>query len=380
MEQDWNSDKLGIYIHIPFCQKKCSYCDFYSIENQEQRKRYLHALIEEIVLVADRLGKHNSADTIYFGGGTPSILSPSEIDVILETLNDKFAIDENAEISIECNPGTITIDKLRSYKKVGVNRVSLGIQSFFDDELKFLSRIHTAEEGRSAITSSQKAGFENINIDLIYALPDQTFQRLERNLYEALSFKPEHISAYTLIVEPGTSLYNSVNNGYIKTIDPVAESEMYEFVMDMLEAYGYHHYEVSNYCRPGFKCRHNLKYWTGNEYLGFGASAHSYFGNTRSWNVSSVKSYISAIEKLKLPISASEILTSKEQAEEYIMLSLRSGRLDLTKLLSQFYIYYDLDFINDLVHSGYAINENGILKLTKKGFTVCDEIAQAFVP
>jgi len=378
MEQNRNPDKLGLYIHIPFCEKKCNYCDFYSIENHDQREKYLSAITQEIRLVADRTGEHICADTIYLGGGTPSILSPFEIETILKALTDKFIIDENAEISMECNPGTITIDKLKSYKLIGVNRISLGIQSFFDDELKFLSRIHTAEEARTAIKAAEKAGFENINIDLIYALPDQTFGRVEKNLHEALSFNPEHISAYTLIVEPGTPLYNSVVNGRISTIDPAIESEMYELVMDVLEDHNYLHYEVSNYSRPGFECSHNLKYWRGMEYIGFGASAHSYYRNTRSWNVSSVSSYISILEKSKLPVSSSETLSQKELIEEYIMLSLRSGQLDLKKLSNQFRTSYNMELIRNLVLSGYAENQDGILKLTKKGFTVCDEIVQAF--
>lgn len=376
MAQNRNFDKLGIYIHIPFCERKCSYCDFYSIENQEHKKDYLTALSEEIQIVADMIGNDSCTDTVYFGGGTPSLLSPLEVEAILDRLTVKFKIDKDAEITLECNPGTITTEKLKNYKHLGINRISLGIQTFSDSELKFLSRIHTAQEARAALLSATEAGFENINIDLMYALPDQTLQQIETNLFETISFNPKHISAYALIFEPGTPLHNSLNNGNVRAIDSTIESEMYEFIINVLEDHGYHHYEVSNYCQPGYECRHNLKYWRGMEYIGFGASAHSYFNKTRSWNVSSVSSYVSALKKSELPTSASEVLSEEELIEEFIMLSLRCGQLDLEKLATKFNTFIDPEFIGELVNSGYAKNSNGTLRLTGKGFTVCDEIIE----
>ncbi|HUI31111.1 MAG TPA: radical SAM family heme chaperone HemW [Candidatus Acidoferrales bacterium] len=371
-----HSAAVGIYIHVPFCEKKCFYCDFYSVENQSQQKAFLSSLVKEIKLSSENLSQRYEADTIFFGGGTPSLLSPAEIGSILETLHKHFDISAEAEFTVECNPGTVTEESLSGYRHLGVNRLSFGVQSFFDDELKFLSRIHDSRQAVEALMLARKCGFENINLDLIYGIPGQSIDRVATNLEKAVALNPAHISAYNLIVEPGTPLFSSVASGQVKPLDESIEAEMYQLTMSFLEENGYEHYEISNYSRPGFQCRHNLKYWNCEEYLSFGPSAHSFLNKTRWWNVSSLGKYISELSENRLPVSAKEKLTENQLIDEFVMLQLRQGKIDLKDLDEKFKIRLDPCFILDLKKNGYAELSDHKILLTRSGYTVCDEIAE----
>lgn len=376
MGQNRDAHTIGIYVHIPFCEKKCFYCDFYSLENHSLRNEFISSLVREISGITARTSERPKADTIFFGGGTPSLLSEKEFDLILDTIRSNFNVSEDAEVTAECNPGTIDLQKLRAYSDLGINRLSFGVQSFFDDELKFLSRIHDSKQAAAAIETAHAAGFENVNLDLMYALPGQTIPRLESNLNRAIELGTKHISAYALIVEPGTPLFSAVAEG---KVDPAGDSEeaaMYQHVMEALENSGFNHYEISNYSRDGFKCRHNLKYWNCEEYVGFGPSAHSYMAGRRWWNVSSLTNYVDSISAGKSPISAAETLNDSQKLDEFVLLKLRQGRLNLIEAAEKFGLSIGAQFVADLVKAGYASLSVDTLALTSKGFTVCDEIAE----
>jgi oxygen-independent coproporphyrinogen-3 oxidase len=368
--------RIGIYVHIPFCERKCFYCDFYSVEDHSRRDEFIDSLVREIGLFSsDRIG-HSVVDTVFFGGGTPSLLSSEEIGLVLEAIQSRFEFSLDVEFTIECNPGTVSQGSLASYRRIGINRLSFGVQSFFDDELRFLSRIHDSRQAAEAITLAHKCGFENVNLDLMYGLPGQSIERVMSNLNRAVELNPEHISAYNLIVEPNTPLFASVASGNIEPQNELTQASMYELTMSFLGEKGYEHYEISNYSRSRFRCRHNLKYWDCKEYVGFGPSAHSYMNGTRWWNISSLNKYLFELSEGRLPISAKEELSESDLADEFVMLQLRQGKLELNTLSERFKIDLDAEFISDLVRSGYAVVSSNRLTLTNKGFTVCDEIAE----
>ncbi len=369
-----SQNNVGIYVHIPFCEKKCFYCDFYSIENHSQRSEFIHSLIKEIELFSRTQPRRYKADTIFFGGGTPSLLSPAEIGSILDALIGHFDICADSELTLECNPGTISRESLSGYRHLGINRLSFGIQSFFDDELKFLSRIHDSKQAVEAIAIARESGFVNLNIDVMYGLPDQTRDRVLTNLNRTVELSPEHISAYNLIVEQGTPLFSSVASGKTKLPDESAQADMYELTMAFLDENGYGHYEISNYSRPGRQCKHNLKYWNSNDYVSFGPSAHSFLNNTRWWNASSLSNYISELAVGNRPISATEDLSSDQLFEEFVMLQLRQGTFDTKMFGEKFGYNLDSDFVSELTTSGYAEKAGEIIYLKEKGFLVNDEI------
>lgn len=292
--------EAGIYIHIPFCVRKCLYCDFVSgIGSMESMQRYQNALINEIesTVISD------AVDTVFFGGGTPSVYPVEYIEEIMRLLYKKFNMVKNVcEITIECNPGTLDMNKLERYKKAGINRLSLGLQSADNDELKTLGRIHTYEEFEQSFIMARKAGFMNINIDIMSAIPKQSMTSYKNTLNKVLSLKPEHISAYSLIVEEGTAFYNKYGKGKEGEADLPDEDtdrEMYHLTKSFLKENGYERYEISNYAKEGMECRHNLKYWSRNNYYGFGLSAASLSENVRYTNVSDMNKYISAMESVK---------------------------------------------------------------------------------
>ncbi len=382
MEQDRGADKVnlssakaGIYVHIPFCEKKCFYCDFYSIENHSQRGEFMKCLTREIERFS---GNHSGleVDTIFFGGGTPSILSAIEVETILNSLRRQFCISSEAELTMECNPGTVSRESLADYRSLGINRLSFGVQSFFDDELRFLTRIHDSRQAVEAVELARGAGFTNVNTDLIYGLPNQTEDRVYANLEKAVALNPTHISAYNLIVEPGTPLFTAVSAGKTKPLDEHTEAKMYEQVMTFLEGCGYVHYEVSNYARQGFECKHNLKYWNCEEYVGFGPSAHSYLDGIRWWNISSLNGYISSLSGDRLPVSAKEELTDSQLVDEYVLLQLRQGKIDVETLRRRFGIAPEQEFIAEMIDASYVQRAGDKISLTRRGFTVADEIAE----
>ena len=328
----------SIYLHIPFCETKCIYCDFYSIENRDSLENFLIALDKEIELRATNDFTTEEVETIFFGGGTPSLLSPLQFEKIFNKLYKYFKISPNAEITTEANPGTVSVEKLKSYRTLGINRISFGAQSFFEDELKFLSRIHSVDEIDSAIRNAKSAGFENINLDLIFALPNQTLERWDYNLTRAINLEPNHISAYSLIVEPNTPLIKLVKSGIVKTLPEELDARFYSHTIEKLNQNGFNQYEISNFSKPGFECKHNLNYWNHTNYISFGPSAHSFWKNENSskrwWNSRSVKDYIDSVQKNIFPVAEIETLTKENLFVESIFLGLRLGELNLSLINS----------------------------------------------
>ena len=321
----------SLYLHIPFCVKKCRYCDFLSgPQDEETRERYTRALINEIKLQTV-CPAGTPVDTVFFGGGTPSVLSGSQIERIMEALYSFFSIQEDAEISMETNPGTADEEKLGILKRSGINRLSLGVQSMHDRELALLGRIHTADQARMTFEKARKAGFDNINIDLMSALPGQSFESWADTLEQAVRWAPDHISAYSLIIEEGTPFASMYENGSLPALpDEDMDREMYHYTGAFLAEHGYQRYEISNYAIPGRECRHNSGYWTGHPYLGLGIGAASYVNGTRFSNCTDLRKYsdLLADEKDRTGITAlirTDIhpLSAEEQMEEFMFLGLR---------------------------------------------------------
>lgn len=370
----------GIYLHIPFCDTKCIYCDFYSITNHSRKAEFLSAIKKEIINYSERLSDRNF-DTIFFGGGTPSLLSYDDFNGIFDTLNKYYQISDEAEISIECNPGTLDKQKLIEFKILPINRLSFGVQSFNDEELKYLTRIHSSNEAIDAVKQAQDSGFSNINIDLIFALPNQSMDSWKYNLNKAIELNTQHISAYSLIFEEGTPLFTMRQSGKAKAADIELEHQMYEYTMEFLAANGFVQYEISNYSKPGYECRHNLKYWTLEEYIAFGPSASSYIGNQRWTNVKNIGKYIELVESGKPAHDFSETIDKDTSITENIMLGLRSRGINFDDFRSR----YNIDFkkrysapIDMLIKNGFAELSSGNFHLTRKGYSVCDEIAAKY--
>ena len=378
----------SIYIHIPFCEHKCIYCDFYSIAPTESGEVYtskvdgfLTALETEIQLRAQDARFHESIETIFFGGGTPSLLRSSEIEKILNLLASQFSIQPNAEITVETNPGTVDKQKLKEFHSTGINRISMGIQSFFDDDLRFLTRIHTAAEAKQCVLDAFAAGFTNVSFDLIFSLPCQSLMRWKSNLERAIQLQPTHISCYSLIIEPETPLFNMVQSKQVTPLDADGDADLYEVTIEFLTSHGYEQYEVSNFARQKFKCRHNINYWNHSNYLSFGPSAHSYWTNDRWWNISNIASYIEQLNMVTLPLAGGEHLSEAKLMEEAIFLGLRSEGIDFEQFHRRFgrdLSQENSSLISDLIQQERARVDNGRLRLTAKGYLVCDEICQSF--
>ncbi|MBI5472883.1 MAG: radical SAM family heme chaperone HemW [Ignavibacteriae bacterium] len=370
----------SLYLHIPFCEKKCIYCDFYSIENSSTMDDFLRSLHREIELYSSFAGKEKF-ETIFFGGGTPSLLKPEQLEGILSHLHSVFTIENDAEVTVETNPGTVTREKLAAYQAMGVNRLSIGIQSFRERDLKFLSRIHDAHQAVECVETARAVGFDNLSIDLIYALPDQTMSEWEENLRQAVLLEPNHISAYGLIVEENTPLIRMVRAKLVSPKPADEEAEFYKLTMDFLQERGFDHYEVSNYAREGFRSRHNYNYWRHENYLSFGPSAHSFWrehGNARRWfNIANLSHYCSSLLDGKLPLLNEEHLTPDQLRTERILLGLRSDGLDIGKLEIDFpsnRLHVAEQEIMNLVDSGHVVFSDGVVRLTSAGYLVCDEI------
>lgn len=377
----------SLYLHIPFCERKCIYCDFYSIAPNDSSadhpaliERFLDALDTEIHLRAEEQRFRKSYETIFFGGGTPSLLSPSHIEKILKTLSSHFSVEPGAEITLETNPGTVNLEKLKAFRSAGVNRLSIGIQSFHDDDLQFLSRIHTAADAHRCISDAFAAGFQNVSFDLIFSLPNQTMDRWRSNLIQAVAQSPAHLSCYSLIVEPNTPLFRLVQSKQITPLDADRDAELFEFTMEFLESHGFTHYEVSNFALPGFQCRHNVNYWNHTNYLGFGPSAHSLWETERWWNCANISTYIARLAKRSLPIEGGEHLSETQLIDEAIFLGLRSDGIDLKDYSRRFGRDLLEEFrpsISQFEQQGLMHQERDRLRLTPKGYLLCDEICQS---
>jgi oxygen-independent coproporphyrinogen III oxidase len=377
----------SLYLHIPYCEKKCVYCDFYSIENMNSMEQFLDALVAEIAMYAGEYSSRESFETIFFGGGTPSLLSPATMERILNALHTHYRIDSGAEITVETNPGTVDVEKLRGYRSLGVNRLSIGIQSFDADELKFLSRIHNADEATACVENAYRAGFDNVSVDLIFSLPNQTPERWSENLRRAIALQPKHISAYSLIVEQHTPLFTMVQEGTVKPLPEEKDTAMYETTLATMAENGFGQYEVSNFAKPGFECRHNKNYWNHSNYLSFGPSAHSFWkkhstGGRRWWNSRNISHFCDVIGKGKFPVAGSETVNKETMFSEAVFLGLRTGELNIPTLQQ----LYGIDMLSahgeklkifsdeELLH----VKDRRII-LTRKGFMVCDAIAESLL-
>ena len=365
--------QAGVYIHIPFCSSRCSYCDFATgIYQRELVERYVRALIEEIrssTVVRARV------DTIYFGGGTPSLLEPAQLAQILEVLHQRFAVDDAPEITLEINPGSATVARLREFRGLGINRASFGAQTFDDRELAKLGRSHSAADARRTFHDLRTAGFGNISFDLIAGLPGQTLAGWERNIEEALELRPEHLSFYLLEVHSGTPLAQHIERGIQPKPDEDLAAVMYESMLECASAAGYEHYEISNLCLPGFQSRHNTKYWTGEPYFGFGCSAHSYDGARRRWsNQRDVLEYVRLVEQRFSPIVEKQILTESDIRAESLFLGLRLMRGVSLDLCSD----YETD-LERFKEAGLLELDGDSIRLTRNGALLSNEVFSAFV-
>ena len=384
--------QAGIYIHIPFCRSRCSYCDFATdvFKSEETVERYVNALTKEIENFSfDKSQIPNpksqiQADTIYFGGGTPSLLAPEQLEKILNSLHKKFSIDKSAEITMEMNPATLTPETLKSYKSLGVNRASFGAQTFDDTELKRLGRRHTASDVRETIELLRNADFQNVSFDLIAGLPRQTLRDWERNLNEALKLNPEHISLYLLEIHEGTPLAKQIRSGRAALPDEDLAGEMYLLMLDKVSTKGYEQYEISNFSKPGFESRHNLKYWQFAPYFSFGVSAHSFDGENLRWsNERDTFAYVKRIETGASPIVETVKLDEKARRAEYAFLRLRLNEgIDLQEFNKTFGVDLTEEFAEDFARlrtAGLIENSKKKLRLSKKGMLYSNEVFSIFV-
>jgi len=321
----------GIYIHIPFCKQACHYCDFHFNTSLAYKDDLLQALIKEINLQKDYLSGE-TIETIYFGGGTPSLLNGEEINSIIGAITQSYTVSSNAEITLEANPDDLYPNKLKVLRQTPVNRFSIGIQSFFDDDLKWMNRAHHAEEAESSVKRAQDAGFENITVDLIYGYPLLTDQKWKPNMEKVFGLDVPHVSAYSMTVEPRTALASFIKKHQQPAMNEEQSAEQFMQLMEATQTHGFEHYEISNFCKPGHYSRHNTNYWKRVRYLGIGPSAHCYNGEARQWNIANNAKYIQAINQNTIP-AEKELLSETDRLNEYIMTSLRTmWGLDLDKL------------------------------------------------
>ncbi|MBC7866360.1 MAG: radical SAM family heme chaperone HemW [Gloeobacteraceae cyanobacterium ES-bin-316] len=369
----------GIYIHIPFCRQACTYCNFHFSTTLGQKRALLDGLSKEILLTRQNDPEQGIIETIYVGGGTPSLLLAEEIEHLLQTLKQHFEISPTAEITLEANPDDVSEAVLQEWKRIGINRLSLGVQSFHEDELRWMNRAHNSAQSIKSIEDIIAAGFSNFSVDLIYGSPLLSNEDFIRNIQIVLSNNIPHVSAYALTVEPKTRLHSLINSKKTAPVDEARQAEQFDILVKMLEDSGYEQYEISNFAKPGFRSRHNSRYWQGKAYYGFGPSAHSFDGkSTRRWNISNNALYIKSIEQNNIPFEE-EILTATQQLNEYIMISLRTAEgLDIKKVEREF----GEKEVNGILEKSvkYLNNKklalvNNQLILTKEGRFFADGIA-----
>jgi oxygen-independent coproporphyrinogen-3 oxidase len=367
----------GIYIHIPFCKQACHYCDFHFSTNTSLKRDVLQAVKEEIRLQKDYL-ENEDVQTVYFGGGTPSILNAAELEDILQAVFKTHAVSPDAEITLETNPDDLTLTKLKEFQSLGINRLSIGIQCFEDEILKYLNRVHTAGTAIRSVELAFAAGFQNISLDLIYAMPGLSAKAWQRNLNIALQLNPQHLSAYSLTIEEKTTFGNWVNKGTLKAVDETLAAEQQEMLIATLTSSGYRQYEISNFALPGYESRHNSSYWRGDKYLGIGPSAHSYNGVTRQHNVSNNYGYLRSVREGKVPAEV-EVLKREELINEYILTTLRTDKGCNLQILKQKFgcdvLYVQGKYLEELERQGLVVLEHEYLKLTAAGRLLADKIS-----
>lgn len=367
----------GLYIHIPFCESKCIYCDFYSMANNNHLiDKYINALLVEAVLRKNELNSE-TLTTVYLGGGTPSLLSITQLSKIVNGLKKVFDFSEVEEFTIEVNPDDVTAYYIQQAKSLGINRVSMGVQSFNDEDLRFINRRHTAKQATDAILIIKKAGIDNISIDLIYGIPGQNIEIWKNNVDTAISLSVQHISAYTLMYEEGTRLSVMRSLGKITEVDDDVVAAMYDYLVAQLKSNGYTHYEISNFALPGFHSRHNSSYWNLTPYLGLGVAAHSFDGTVRRYNPSNLKKYLDALGEGNLCVEVEKI-TKAEKYDEYVMLRLRTADgIDADELMHRFdeeYYQFFIEKTKPLVSEGSLINENGRYYIPENHIMISDNI------
>lgn len=375
--------KIGIYIHIPFCKKKCKYCDFVSFEDSNSYiERYVRTLIKSIRnFEYDKI----EVDTIYFGGGTPSLLEPQYISNILESIKEKFNVLNDCEITVELNPGTVTREKLKKYYEFGINRLSIGLQSTNDKLLKNIGRIHTYDQFEESYKIARDIGFKNINIDLMLALPGQSLDDIENSVKKVIELNPEHISLYSLILEEGTKLEEEIRNGIQFLPSEDLERKMYHRTKKILEEHGYIHYEISNFSRLGFESKHNLNCWNQEEYLGFGLASHSYFDNKRFSNIDNLEEFIKNIDEnnMNKNIIVNEIQTLEEMMKEYMLLGFRKiDGISISKFEQKFminplfYFRFELAKLEEDLLIEVDLDN---IRMTRRGLDFANKIFEEFV-
>jgi len=373
------SKRAGVYLHVPFCRSRCSYCDFATgMYDSAVARRYVEILRQEI-LGFQLAAPDEEIDTIYFGGGTPSLLSPAQLESILRAVRKRFEVAADAEVTLELNPGELQPEVLREFRRLGINRASFGAQTFSDHELKQLGRTHTAEDIRQTFAHLRDAGFANISFDLIAALPGQSLDDWSRNLEHALALRPEHLSLYLLEVHEATPLADQIKRGARVLPDEDLAADMYRLMVQKVCAAGYLQYEISNFCRPGYESRHNTKYWTGAPYYGFGCSAHSFDGRARRWaNERDPAKYVELIEGHLPPVTEVTELSEKDKRAESVFLGLRllSG-ISLTDYRLRFGADLRTDRsaeIDRLSEAGLIELDNDLLRLTATGALLSNEV------
>jgi oxygen-independent coproporphyrinogen-3 oxidase len=366
----------GIYIHIPFCKKACHYCNFHFSTSQQQLPAMVDAICKEVRLQKDYLSEE--IHTIYFGGGTPSLLPGQQLQSILQTIHTVFTVAAGAEISLEANPDDITEQALHNWKQAGINRLSIGVQSFFEEDLQWMNRAHNAQQALTGIELAQREGFSNITVDLIYGTPGLTDEKWKRNVDTALSLNVPHLSCYALTVEPQTALAKMIEKNKSENVDTDTQARQFSLLTQWLAAAGFEHYEISNFARPGYRSRHNSSYWQGRSYLGLGPSAHSFNGNSRQWNIANNALYLKSIQSGILPFET-ELLTETQRLNEYIMISLRTIEgISLEKIAEQWGVLEQqriLQSVQKYILSAHVQESNGFLQLTQKGKFLADGIA-----
>ncbi|HEY0101771.1 MAG TPA: radical SAM family heme chaperone HemW [Pyrinomonadaceae bacterium] len=389
--------RAGIYIHIPFCRSRCSYCDFATGAYEGQlAERYVCALTKEIeefehaplpeTPLSNDLRRPPSldVDTIYFGGGTPSLLTPAQVERILRAVQERFRVAPGSEVTLELNPGTVTRESVEQFRAAGINRASFGLQTFDDEQLRRLGRTHTAADARRTLSTLREAGFDNVSFDLIAGLPGQTLPEWAENMEAALALRPAHLSLYLLEVHSGTPLAAQLREGRWPQPDPDVAAEMYQLLIERTRAAGYEHYEISNFCLPGHEARHNLKYWTGAPYYGFGSSAHSYDGERLRWsNERDAARYCELLETRGSAVVETNELSARDASAEALFLGLRLMRgVDLEAHQTQFGTDVRHEYAADLSRFREAELieiDGGLLRLTPAGVLLSNEVFAAFI-
>ena len=366
----------GIYIHIPFCKRRCIYCDFFSTTRSEKKSAYVHALCRELEMRKDYL-QGEDIETIYLGGGTPSQLLREELEEIFNHIYKVYPVKEDAEITLEANPDDLTPEYVAMLRQLPINRISMGIQTFQEETLKLLHRRHTAVQTIDAFRRCREAGFQNISIDLMYGLPGETLDNWIADLQQAIDLRPEHISAYHLIYEEGTALWKLREQHQVEEADEDLSVSLFSTLIEQLSEAGYQHYEISNFSLPGLHSRHNSSYWTGKKYLGCGPSAHSFNGVSRQWNVASLESYIKGVEEGELDVEVEE-LDLYTRYNDFVLTSIRTAwGMPLSKLRSDFgeELYrYCMRMAKPHLEQGVLEIGEDVLRLTRKGIFVSDGI------